>query len=84
VDLFGNPAVFPLREDPRLCDPASRRVCHFGSCLVGSYPIIASPTGDNPLHNNSGQQHRSSMILLRILTASPAVTSVTVRQPRRE
>jgi len=54
--LFGNPAVFPLREDPWLCDPASQRVCRFGRrCLFQSYPSIASPSGDNQPHNNSGQ-----------------------------
>jgi len=34
---FGNPAVFPFRGDPWLCDPASQRVCHFGRrCLSGA------------------------------------------------
>ena len=59
VILFGNPAVFPLRGDPWLCDPASQRVCRFDRrCLVGSYPNIASPLSDNGRHNNPGQQTR--------------------------
>jgi hypothetical protein len=58
--LFGNPAVFPLRGDPWLCDPASQRVCRFGRrCrLFGNNPNIASPLSDNRGHNNSGQQDR--------------------------
>lgn len=31
-------------------------------CLVGRYPNIASPSGDNASHNNSGQQSRSLMV----------------------
>ncbi len=60
--LFGNPAVFPLRGDPWLCDPASQRVCRFGrTYLLGGYPSIASPIGDNGRHNNAGQQRGSAL-----------------------
>ena len=55
--LFGNPAVFPLRGDPWLCDPASQRVCRFERrAPYAAYPSIASPMSDNGAHNNSGQQ----------------------------
>ena len=56
--LFGNPAVFRLREDPWLCDPASQRVCRFD----GNNPIIASPSGDNRRHNNPGTASGASRL----------------------
>lgn len=60
--LFGNPAVFPLRGDPWLCDPASQRVCRFGrTLLLGGYPTIASPIDDNGRHSYGAGQRVSPL-----------------------
>ncbi len=82
--LFGNPAVFPLRGDPWLCDPASQRVCRFERrCLYGRYPSIASPTSDNGPHNNSGQQHPRSLNPRNIRCISPGVMRFSVCRSSR-
>jgi hypothetical protein len=73
INLFGNPAVFPLRGDPWLCDPASQRVCRFGrTVLVCEYPITASPIGDNWRHNNPGQQRASLLKRRKFSELRPA------------
>lgn len=82
--LFGNPAVFPLRGDPWLCDPASQRVCRFDRrcCLVGSNPIIPSPLSDNGGHRFQVHEHRRPMVFQEFRVMFFDVMQFSVRNPR--